>query len=46
MGNMSAAACKWGGRGIFAACNWRNEGNNFETFIKGCFFLDGKGAVL
>lgn len=30
-----------GGRGIFAACNWRNEGNNFQTFIKGFFFFFG-----
>lgn len=34
-----------GGRGV-NVCNWRNEENNFQTFIK-CFFLFlDAGAVL
>lgn len=51
LGNMRAAVCKWVQRlegGGSSACNWGNEGNNFQTFIK-CFFsllLEGQGAAL
>lgn len=33
-----------GGKGIFAACNWRNEGNNFQTFIRVFFFFGWEGG--